>query len=377
MNSFVNESASLTGADATSFGLGGRRRLSPQRLALVNEAATMWGRVFAGDRRAALDVQEALTTSDLFVSATGDVLDRELLARYQDLPAVWSQYASRTTVRDFRPKKMIDLLGGRAALDRVPELTEYPARDISANEREISVGKFGGRFAISWESIINDDIDQLRDLPGNLAIGARDTESRTAASVLAKRGSGNDVLFKSGNNNLLTGNPTLSINSLSAALTTVGTRKDSQGRPIVVTAAVLVVPPALEVVANNVVGALQIKTTDGDQEVTVANWLARRVTVVVDPWLSVVDTSNTANSTWYLLPAPTTARPALAVAFLRGHEQPELRVKADTGQAVGGGQIGAEEGSFDIDDVQYRVRHVLGSAPIDPIATAMSTGAGS
>jgi hypothetical protein len=61
-------------------------------------------------------------------------------------------------------------------------------------------------------------------------------------------------------------------------------------------------------------------------------------------------------------------------AFLAGHEQPDLRVKADTGFRVGGGAISALEGSFEIDDIQYRGRHIVGNQQADPLFTYCSLG---
>jgi hypothetical protein len=62
------------------------------------------------------------------------------------------------------------------------------------------------------------------------------------------------------------------------------------------------------------------------------------------------------------------------MGFLAGHETPDLRVKADTGLRVGGGSVPAEEGSFDTDDIQYRIRHVTGGTTLDPIAAYASVG---
>src|SRR3546814_7555873 len=95
-----------------------RRNYSPRRAQAIVEAATLWKRVFDGDIRAAVQVREALSTSDLFVSATGDVLDRELLQQYSQVQAEWAGFASRTVVRNFKPKKLIDLLGGRSEIGR-------------------------------------------------------------------------------------------------------------------------------------------------------------------------------------------------------------------------------------------------------------------
>src|SRR5690242_12789177 len=97
------------------------RRLNPARAKSLREASELWGKAWNGDRMAALLVNEALTTSDLFVSATGDMLDRELMASYGEVVPVWQQYANRLLVRNFKPKKWVDVFGGRTRLDEVPE----------------------------------------------------------------------------------------------------------------------------------------------------------------------------------------------------------------------------------------------------------------
>ncbi len=366
-----------------------RPRVSEQQ---VLEAAVLMGKAFNGNRFSMLKLEEALATVD-FRAAAFEVLDRELMERYQDLPQTWAAYARRTSVRDFKKKKLVDLMGGRAALDPVAELSEYPARGLSKALYEIFVTKFGGRFQISWEAMVNDELDQLSDLPGHLAAAARDTESRAAAALLTDGSGPNGSFFSAtawgrtydetagtwsgGSSNLIAANPALTVDSLSAALAAISQRKDPEGRPILVSGYVLVVPPALEVQANIIMNASEIEITDGAKKIKVTNWLRGKVKIVVEPWLTVLDLGANVNTTWYLLPDPGSARPALFVGFLRGHEVPDLRVKADSGQRVGGGDVPAEEGSFDVDDIQYRVRHVVGTAGTDMIATATSTGAGS
>lgn len=350
-----------------------RRPLTESRRAALADAARLMEGAFNGNRRQALQFEEAMASPD-FRDAAFEVLDREMLARYQELPAVWTGYAGSTTVRDFKPKRYVDLMGGRAVLDRVPELTEFPARNVSKALYELSVEKFGGRFAISWESIVNDELGELRDLPGNLAIGARNTEQRVATELLTARGTG--AFFDAANGNLITGNPALTAAALEAALTSISTQVDGDGNPIVVTAAVLVVPPALQTTADRIVGATEVREDINGQTIVRSNPLAGRVRVVVDPWLTSLDGTANAATTWYLLPAPNAGRPALLVAFLRGYETPDLRVKADGGQRVGGGDVPATEGSFDIDDIQYRVRHVVGGSGMDPKATRVSNGSG-
>lgn len=366
----------------------------PRRIseAQVLGAAKLMGKAFKGSRLGMINLQEALTSDD-FRAAAFEVLDRELMQTYKDLPAVWDQFATRTTVRDFKKKTLVDLMGGRAALELVPERTEYPHRKVSKGAYHISVAKYGGIFQVTWESIINDELGELEGLPGKLGVAARNTET-TAATGLLTDGNGPHGTYWSatawgrtydpdtdtwsgGSSNLLAGNPALTADSLTAALDAISQRVDPEGIPIVVEAFKLVVPPALETTARKILEATEIRITVGGQTTIVNNWLSGRVQLVVDHWLPVIDKGANAATTWYLLPAPNSSRPALFVAFLRGHEVPDLRVKADGGNRIGGGPVGPEEGSFDADDISYRVRHVVGATGTDMIATAVSTGAGS
>lgn len=366
----------------------------PRRIteAQVLSAAQTLGKAFKGSKLGMLRLQEALTSDD-FRAAAFEVLDREMMQRYTDLPSVWTQYAKRTTVRDFKPKTLVDLMGGRAALDKVPERTEYPHRAVSKALYRLSVAKYGGVFQITWESIINDELGELEDLPGSLAVAARNTESTAGTGLLTDGNGPNGAYFNAtawgrtydedtdswsgGSSNLIAGNPALTVDNLTAALDAISLRRDPENLPIMVEAFKLVVPPALETTARKILDATEIRIEVGGQTVIMNNWLANRVQLVVDPWLPVLDLGANANTTWYLLPAPTSSRPALFVGFLRGHETPDLRVKADAGNRVGGGPVAPEEGGFEADDISYRVRHVVGSTGTDMIATAASTGAGS
>lgn len=346
-----------------------RRSQDPKYLAMLNEAAELIGQVFDGNRLAMLRFQESMTTSD-FPILFGDVLDRELLPSYEDIDPIWQTFARRTVVRDFRPKKWVDLLGGRGLLNKVAERAPYKARKLTEAEYELTVGKFGDRLPLTWEMMVNDDLDAFRDAPQRLAQAARDTEDYTATQLIAGP-TGPDAFFTA-NGGIGTGK--LTVDNLTAALTNIGKRKDLDGRPIRVKSAILMVPPALEVTANNILQATLIRLKTANQDIEVRNWLTGKITPVVNEWLNVVDESANVDTTWYLLPEPSTPRPAVTVGFLRGYETPDLRVKADAGNRLGGGAVPAEEGSFDDDSIQYRVRHVLGGTTLDPIAAYASNG---
>lgn len=372
----------LTGAAAIAEGdaqpeAGFRRPpRDPKLNGRIVEAAELWhdalhmGGLTGMKARVAL--AEALTTSD-FPMLLGGVFDRELLASYVALPSVWKSFARRVTVRDFRAKELIDLLGGQAILGPVGQGAEYPARKTTEAKYSLTVAKRGARIPLTWEMVVNDDLDAFRDLPGRLAQAAIDTEDYLATSLLVIAGGANTAFFKSANGNAPTGLGLSDVN-LGEALTAISTRTDSDDRPIVLNGTVLVVPPALEMKALQILNATELRIVDGAVTRIVGNYLRGKVTLAVDPWLPVIATDAKTSTRWFVLPAATAARPAIAVGFLRGQEEPDLRVKSDTGNRVGGGAIDPMEGSFDDDTIQYRVRHVLGASHIDPKATYVSNG---
>lgn len=343
----------------------------------VTEFYQLTESAFSGNRHAMVDLTESLATSD-FRFLFGQILDEQLLERYSDIPATWDRIARRVTVNNFKPKSYVDLLGGRGLLEKVAQLAPYPERSPSEAKTSFRVEKMGARISLAWEMLVNDDLDAFRSLPDDLAVSARDTEQATVTGLLVNETGLNGAYFKAGNKNLMAGNPALTPQSLQDAITAISTKVDSQGRPIIVTTAVLTVPPSLAVEARRILGAREIRTTDADGVVYVGeNYLTGLVEINVDPWLTVINRSANAATTWFLTPATTGSRPSFVLGFLAGHETPELRVKNDQGNALGGGAIAPEQGSFDDDGIAYRVRHILGGGAVDLIATAASTGAGS
>ncbi|MCW5951796.1 MAG: hypothetical protein KIT69_06030, partial [Propionibacteriaceae bacterium] len=143
----------------------------------------------------------------------------------------------------------------------------------------------------------------------------------------------------------------------------------------------LVAPPELQVVIpfalkhqmEKILALTEIRQTSGDTTNVYSNYL-KTVSYTVEPMLDAIFTHAKAATTWFVVPKPTSPRPASFAAFLRGYESPDLRYKADTGKRIGGGDISPLEGSFEIDDIQTRVRHILGHQVGDPTFTYVSLG---
>lgn len=350
--------------------------------ALAARADRLLAEAFENKFGANVRLAEAFTTSDFKLAAAKE-LDAEMLAQYEEIPSQWTGYVDQTTTRDFRPKRLVSRWRNVVGMTRVPELNEYPADDRrGATEYAIAVLKYGRRLAISWESWLNNEaVGELEDIPGELARQARETEQIAAVSNLLlvdpTTNTATDVntgFFKTANGNAPTALP-LTRDNLKAVLDGMATKKDpNSGRVIARPPMVVVIPKALEATLLAITAPTSVRITTGNTVVEQSNEFAA-LDYVVEPMLDYVNTHAKAGTTWFVVPKPGGPRPALWVAKLAGHEVPDMRVKADTGRAIGGGEISALEGSFDIDDIQYRGRHIVGNQVGDPLFTYVSRGA--
>lgn len=324
---------------------------------------------------------EAMTTSD-FPLLFGDILDRQLLANYTETPSVFRNYCKIATVADFRNVKRFATSGAEGVLSVVNEQAEYPEKALGEAQYTYAVKKYGRRIPFAWETMINDDLDALKDVPARLGRASRRTEQKFATSLHVGTTGPDTTLYNAGNfSNVITGNPVLSISALQSAMTIIAAQTDSDGEPIFIDPVHLVVPPALEITAKNILESVQLRLNEAggvtNQQLIVNNWMQNRVMLSVDPYIPIVASSSNGNTSWFLFADPKNGRPALEVGFLRGHTTPEIFIKSPNSQMVGGGQVNPMNGDFDTDSIQYKVRHVLGGTTIDPKMTVASNGSGS
>ncbi len=387
-----------------------------------------------GDRWARLRLSEALTTSDFGVYF-GDVIDRSVLANYAETPYSWDTYCYRARIQDFRQSKIFRMDRGAAVLDGpilpnsygasgsgptgIEQVSEYPERKRVSTDYVDQLYKFGALMGFSWETILNDDLDGLKDTPALFGRAARRTEESRATKLYATATGPNSTFFSNANknvvnstvlSNLLTGfglpnNPPLTVTALQAAMTIMMNQRDLDGEPISIEGVTLVVPPALKIAAMNILNASQLWANDQGgtyatpnsnsaislQTLVTENWAKNIVKLAVNYYLPVVVTSGSLGQTgWYLFADPNNGRPALRQSFLRGHESPELFMKLPNAVAIGEGRMGPGpgvmpgtmsanpmDGDFEGDNITYKIRHVLGGTLLDPICAVASSGAGS
>lgn len=361
------------------------RRQTPAHMAKLAETVSFLSDVFDG-RLPIHYLQEAMTTSD-FPLMFGDILDRQVMAQYTEWAATWPNVARKGTVADFRDAKLFPpVFGADSRLTRVAEEAPYPAAKVDEQSPLVrKVHKYGRHIPFSWEAMVNDDLDQLKDMPARLARAARRTEEREVTDLYVDSSGPDATLYSTANLNKVTtavnaavgNNPILSISGLQQAMIVLASQLDETGEPIMVDSVTLVVPPALEIVAQNILSATELRNVAvggvTGQEITVKNWMQNRVKLVVNPYLPIVATTN-GHTAWYLFADPNRGRPALQLDFLRGYESPQILIKSPNALLPGGGMVDAMAGSFEDDSIHYRVRHVLGGIIVDPKATVASFG---
>lgn len=381
-----------------------------------------------GSWRHAGILREALTTSD-FPLYFGDVLDRSMLANYAETPYTWDMYCKRAVLNDLRLARMFRVDRGAAVLDGplVPnsygatgagpkgleQQSEYPMRRRVMSGYTDQLYKFGCRMDFSFETIVNDDLDALKDTPALFGRAARRTEEKRATQLFATSSGPNSSFFSTANKNVINPtvapgcpytNPPLSIDAVMWALTVMASQRDLDGEPISIEAAVLVYPPALKVTAENILNAreLWVNMEGGNTiqnvalnaitsgvRMNVANWAAKFAQSALNYYLPVVDTTS-GNTAWYIFATPRAGRPALQQSFLRGREMPQIFMKLPNQVAIGEGRMGPGagvmpgttnanpmEGDFETDSVDYKIRHFLGGSLLDPVCAVASNGSGS
>lgn len=364
----------------------GRRAGDPDYERNLVEAWQFVRQVESG-KRPLWQLREALTTSD-FQNLFGDVLQRQLLDRYAEWPTTWDRVARRSTVPDFRQVKRFAVDGAEGQLAEVAEQAEYPQTSVSDSVDTLQVTKYGRRIDLSWEAMVNDDLDAFRSLPDRLARGARRTEDRKVTEQYVDSSGPHATLYSSSHgpnsdeSNIISGNPELDVSGLEAGFTALNSMVDQDGEPILIEAVELVVPPALEVTAMNLLEGQQIEANaaggTSNQTVIAPNWMRNRVRLTVNPYIAQIASSN-ATTSWFLFASPSSGRPALEAAFLAGNEQPSLWRKLPNATPVGGGGDPMED--FDTDSLAWRVRHVFGVTRLIGTggwrATVASDGSGS
>ncbi len=325
-------------------------------------------------------LREAITTSD-FPYLFGTVIEHEMLARYRFAAAPWRPYTKVSTLLNFNihQRHMLDGLTGR--LPVVGEKGEYLVDPKPIHSRRyIQLTKKGKQFDISWESLINDGLGAFSDVAQRYADAASNTEYFDVTSLYSSAAGPNVLLYGApivapdGTNVTNLGALPLTIPNLETTIELMASQTDALGNPLGIRALHLVVPPGLEFTARQILTSATKMWVDITGGVAATPYPTNNVVAQIgiqlhiNPWLPIVDATGNDQGTWYVF-ADTSHGYAIEFAYLRGHETPEICMKASDKVTPAGALISPFSGDFATDNVFYRVRTCTGGCQLDPRMT--------
>jgi hypothetical protein len=296
---------------------------------------------------------EADVTTASFAYLLGTSMNKRLLKDYQAWPSEWQKFCTITPIKDFKQQDRIRL-GAFGSLSTVPEDTAYTTLTLSDVRATYTPTKRGNLVAVTRETIINDDLYSIKQIPGKLAVSAAFTLAEFIYGFLTATSNIYDgaALFTNAgahnNSKVVTpGTPNTGIALSSANMQTVVTLMRRQtnmaSKPIGLKPRFLVVPPEMEwtaMVITKSAGAPGGNFND-------INPMLGYTEVVVAPQL--------ASATFWVLAADPRVIDTIEIGFVGGQVNPVLFVQD---QPLYGN-------NFTNDVITYKVRHEYGGAVVD------------
>ena len=233
---------------------GNARGMTPQELA----------RAALGCDRQAVRAAGMHTTSD-FPLLLGSTVNRTLRDGYTNAPQTWRPLGRQTTVPDFRAVTRA-ALGDISALDLVKEHGEYKYGTLSEDGAPIKVAKFGKIIALTWETIVNDDLGALTRIPAALGNAAAATESNVVWALLLGNPNFTDdtPFFDAAHGNVAGSGGAINTTTLAAARAAMRKQKSKAGEFLNLSPEYLVVGPDKELEAFQFTSSVYVPAKNAD-----------------------------------------------------------------------------------------------------------------
>jgi len=282
-------------------------------------------------------------TSGSWASALGDSITRRAIAEY-GAPRFgdWRKLCSEIVpVNDFRTQRR-DRVGYYNVLSDVPESGTYPALTSPDDEEATyAVTKKGGTEDLTLETITNDNLGKVRQIPRKLGRSAQLTLARAIfIDILQANITIYDsvALFHAGSHGNTSALAVATAGSLNTARNAIMTQT-VPGETSGVLGAIpkyLAHPPELFEAVHGLLNPAPGRTTDtpwyGLEPLEVPLWTD------ADDWVLVAE-----------------GVPTIEVGFLNGREEPEIIIQ----DAPASGSV------FTADKITYKVRHIWGAGVLD------------
>jgi phage major head subunit gpT-like protein len=287
-------------------------------------------------------IERAMTTSD-FPSILQDGVAKAVRNGYETEPASHRDWVRPVPVKDFKTQYR-PILGSAPALAQVIEHGEYTEGSMTDDTASYTIAKYGKIVALTWEVLVNDDLNAFLRVQPALGQAARRLEADAVYALFALAAATGPtmqdgiVLFHSTHGNL-TGSAAFDATQLGAGRALLRKQTALGGGYLSLVPRYLVVPAEKETAAEQLLATATRQSVAGPTAVT-PEWVAR-LQLVVEPRLA---------STAVYLFADSGQIDTLELGLLTENMD---------------GPFLQEDREFIKDVIRYKVRHVFGAKFLD------------
>ncbi len=289
-------------------------------------------------------ITEADTTTASFSYLLGTSMNKRLLKDYQAWPAEWARFCTIVPIKDFKQQTRVRL-GAFGSLSTVAEDTAYSTISLSDTAATYVPTKRGNLVTVSRETIVNDDLFAIKQIPTKLAVAAAYTLAEFVYAFLSTNPNIFDgsALFTSGAPHSNLASNALSSAAMQTGVTAMREQTNFAGKRIGLRPKYLIVPPELEFTAMVVTKSAGIPGSANND----INPMLGYVTPIVSPQLS-------SGTHWYFAADPNVVD-TIEEGFVGGQVNPALFIQDQPLFGL----------NFTQDAVSYKCRHEYGAAVID------------
>lgn len=286
------------------------------------------------------------STSD-FPNVLGNTVNRTLRAAYELYPQTFKPFTKQSSAKDFREKTLTQIGDLTSKFKEIKEGGEYTYGTLGEAKESYKLAKYGQIIAITWETLINDDLNAFSRTAQSIGMKAAQLESDLVWAIITGNPTMSDsvALFHADHGNLAGSGTVIDISNLSKAKAAMRKQKSIGKDFLNITPSFLIVGPDKELEAYQYATA-NIVANDQSK----VNPFASGLQVIVEPRLT--------GNQWYLSANPGMID-TIEYAYLEGEN----------------GLFTEQRNGFEVDGLEIKARLVFGTKAIDHRGLYKNAGA--